>query len=124
MTMNQTRRDSLRAATLCATRGPWGVSGSHGSFQVGPSQGDGWAMPCLEADARGNDNAQNDCDFAALAREAVPELLDALEASETRCVALAAEVADYRDALDRISRGHAGWDPQEIAHDALSRSGP
>ncbi len=67
--------DEVEARASAATPGPWGSSGAHGYFQVGPSLGAGWCAPCLEADARGNENVIADTGFVEHARTDVPRLV-------------------------------------------------
>lgn len=70
----------LRRLLSEATDGPWGTSAEHGHWQIGPDAGGGWAKSTLEIDARSNDNAHNDAELVAAMRNALPDLLDVVEA--------------------------------------------
>lgn len=96
--------DELRAIeerANAATDGPWGVWGQHGYFDIVTGSGDAM-KPVVFDDARRDENAMYNAEFAAAARTDVPALIAALKAERVTSAEARRERDDAHLEADRL----------------------
>ena len=128
----QPTRDQLRALADAATPGPWEQVNDHRESRVIATGGEHWLW-IADTGSVDSPQAQNDAEFIAAARTAVPQLLDQLDQAEHRIARLEAQtdirgraVVMYRERAREAEAERDEWrqtalDERAAALDALEQ---